>query len=67
MLPLPYPREVVRDLLGITRALYRAERLRAMPDPLRLARFEEADRQYRESLEAGMKYGADTLSEGAQR
>jgi hypothetical protein len=61
MIPIPFPREVVRDLLGITRALYRAERLKPAPNPSRLARLEEVGRQYRQSLEQGVKFGPDTL------
>lgn len=47
------PRETVRDLLGITRALYRAER--ALPpteaDALRLARLAEIGTQLRSALD----------------
>jgi hypothetical protein len=47
------PRECVRDLLGITRALYRAELALPPPraDALRLDRLEEIGRMYRDALE----------------
>jgi hypothetical protein len=49
----PLPRGVVRDLLGITRALYRAEL--ALPPPradrLRLERLEEIGKLFRRALE----------------
>jgi hypothetical protein len=61
MLPRPLPREVVRDLLGITRALFRAERAKAMPDPSRLARLEDIGKQYRRALDMAGKYGPDTM------
>jgi hypothetical protein len=52
---LPFPREVVRDLLGITRALYRAEIAKLHADPGRRARLEEIGKQYRNALELGCK------------
>jgi hypothetical protein len=49
----PLPRGVVRDLLGITRALYRAEL--ALPPPrsdrLRLDRLEEIGKYFRRALD----------------
>jgi hypothetical protein len=44
-------RAVVRDLLGIARALYRAERARTLPDGQRLAQLEEIGTQLRRALE----------------
>lgn len=61
MLPLPFPREVVRDLLGITRVLYRAEVAKPDPDPSRLARLTDIGRQYRHALDMGRKFGPDTM------
>lgn len=61
MLPIPFPQEVVRDLLGITRALYRAEQAKANPDPSRLARLEDVGRQYRQAIDLGRKCGPDTM------
>ena len=61
MLPRPFPREVVRDLLGITRALFRAERAQAAPDPSRLARLQDIGTQYRRALDMAGKYGPDTM------
>jgi hypothetical protein len=66
MLPLPFPREIVRDLLGITRALYRAELAKPRPDPSRRARLEEIGKQYRHALELG-KYEPDTMGGRAAR
>jgi|SRR5688572_32944947 len=47
------PRETVRDLLGITRALYRAELALPPPraDKLRLDRLEEIGCWYRQALQ----------------
>jgi hypothetical protein len=61
-LRLPFPREVVRDLLGITRALYWVERAKPTPDPSRLARLEEIGRQYRRAIEMGTRYEPDTMA-----
>lgn len=61
MLPRPFPRDVVRDLLGIARALYRAERAKALPDPSWLARLADAGRLLRRALDMAGKHGPDTL------
>ena len=61
MLPIPFPREVVRDLLGITRALYRAEAAKPVPDQSRLARLTDVGRQYRQAMDMGRKHGPDTM------
>jgi hypothetical protein len=46
-----FPRETVRDLLGITRALYRAEMALDMPlVETRCAQLEEIGKQYRLAL-----------------
>lgn len=45
------PRAVVQDLLGIARALYRAERAQGLPDPQRLAQLEEIGTQLRRAME----------------
>ena len=50
----PFPSGVVRDLLGVTRALYRAERDADLPESLeRLRRLEEAGKAYRQALDLG--------------
>jgi hypothetical protein len=67
MIPLPFPRELVRDLLGIARALYRAERSKSLPDPSRLGRLEVIGRQYRRALEQGVRFEPDTLGGRAAR
>jgi hypothetical protein len=67
MIPLPFPREVVRDLLGITRALFRAERSKPLPNPSRLGRLEVIGKQYRRALEQGTRYAPDTLGGRAAR
>jgi hypothetical protein len=61
MLSLPFPREAVRDLLGITRALYRAERAKPTPDRACLDRLVVIGGHYRLALELGMKHGPDTM------
>jgi hypothetical protein len=61
MLPIPFPKDAVRDLLGITRALFRAERSKASPDPSRLARLRDVGTRYREALEWGAKCASDTM------
>jgi hypothetical protein len=65
----PFPREAVRDLLGITRALYRAEL--SLPEeqrqPPRLARLVEIGKQYRLALELGNKCAPDTIGGRAAR
>jgi hypothetical protein len=61
MIPIPFPRDAVRDLLGITRALFRAERSKPTPDPSRLARLQDAGTRYREALDMGSKYASDTM------
>jgi hypothetical protein len=63
----PFPREAVRDLLGITRALYRSERAKPSPDPSRLARLEQIGRDYRQALDMGTRYEPDTLAGRAAR
>lgn len=61
MLPRSFPREVVRDLLGITRALFRAERSKSSPDPSALARLEDIGRRYRRALDMAGKHPPDTM------
>jgi hypothetical protein len=65
----PFPREAVRDLLGITRALYRAEL--ALPEaqrqPSRLDRLVEIGKQYRLALELGSRCNPDTMGGRAAR
>ncbi len=61
MLPIPFPKDAVRDLLGITRALFRAERAKPTPDPSRLARLQDVGTRYREALELGARCASDTM------
>jgi hypothetical protein len=65
----PFPREAVRDLLGITRALYRAEL--ALPEeqrqPSRLDRLLTIGKQYRLALELGTQCEPDTCGGRAAR
>jgi hypothetical protein len=62
----PLPRGVVRDLLGITRALYRAEL--ALPPPRadrqRLDQLEEVGRMFRRALELS-RHEPDTMGHRA--
>ena len=61
MLPRSFSREVVRDLLGITRALFRAERSKPSPDPSALARLTDIGTRYREALDMALKYPPGTM------
>lgn len=67
MLALPFPKEAVRDLLGITRALYRAEVARDPSRAGRLERLLEIGKQYRLALDMGTKCGPDTIGNRAAR
>lgn len=63
----PFPRETVRDLLGITRALYRAE-LAARPphaDRRRVEHLEAIGKQLRLALDLSGRCGAGTLGRRA--
>jgi hypothetical protein len=53
------PRDVVRDLLGITRALYRAK-LAGARDPRRLVQLEDIGRTYQRALDLA-RAGPDTM------
>jgi len=59
----PFPTEAVRDLLGITRALYRAELALPPPkaDKARVDRLEKIGKQYRQALDLGTKCEPDTM------
>jgi hypothetical protein len=61
--PAPVPRGVVRDLLAITGAHYRAERARDMPDLVRFEKLEEIGRRFREALDLGARCEPDTLGD----
>lgn len=63
----PFPRQAVRDLLGIVRGLYRAERASELPDARRLEKLEEVGTQYRLALELGIKCEPDTVGGRAAR
>jgi hypothetical protein len=49
----PLPLAAVRDLHGVTRAMYRAERAQASPDASRLRALEDIGRTLRAVLRAG--------------
>jgi hypothetical protein len=63
----PFPREAVRDLLGITRALYRAAASESHPDRTRLEKLTEIGKQYRLALELVIKCEPDTIGGRAAR
>lgn len=63
----PFPREAVRDLLGITRALYRAAASEPHPDLTRLEKLKEIGKQYRLALDLGVKCEPDTIGGRAAR
>jgi hypothetical protein len=62
----PLPREAVRDLLGITRALYRAERAKPGTSYARLEQLLEIGKQFRLALDLS-KYEPDTMGGRAAR
>jgi hypothetical protein len=49
----PFPTAVVRDLLGIVRALYRAERGASSPDRRTLEALEQMGQEFRMALDLG--------------
>lgn len=63
----PFPREVVRDLLGITRVLYRAELKMPPPraDRRRRERLEEIGKHFRLALELAAKCDQGTMGRRA--
>jgi hypothetical protein len=63
----PFPREAVRDLLGITRALYRAELAAPSPDRGKLERLHQIGKEFRMALDLGAKYEPDTMAGRAAR
>lgn len=63
----PFPREAVRDLLGVTRALYRAEQASPSADACRLEKLTEIGKQYRLALELGVKCEPDSIGGRAAR
>ena len=60
--PRPFPRVVVRDLLGIVRALYRGEVARVPVDSARVEQLRQIGELYRLALEMGTKYEPDTMA-----
>ncbi len=60
----PFPLDVVRDLLGIARALYRATREATPEDARALSALEEIGRELRLALDLG-KSGPGTLGSRA--
>jgi hypothetical protein len=61
MLPVAFPREAVRDLLGVTRALYRVENNRKPVDRRRLEVLRQIGHLLRDSLESAVKYPPDSM------
>lgn len=61
MLPMPSPKEAVRDLLGITRALHRADLTNAPPDRGRLERLQRMPAAYGDALEMGLRCSPESL------
>jgi hypothetical protein len=62
MLSLPFPREVVRDLLGIARALYRSEVAKAPVERARIEQLTQIGLLYKEALNLGTRYAPDTIA-----
>lgn len=60
--PRPFPRAVVRDLLGIVRVLYRAEASKVPVDRGRVEQLRQMGELYRLALEMGTKYEPDTMA-----
>lgn len=60
--PRPFPRAVVRDLLGIVRTLYRAEASKAPVARARVEQLRQIGELYRLALEMGTKYEPDTMA-----
>lgn len=61
----PVPRGALRDLLGITRALYRAAREAAPPDEARLAALEGVGKALKEALRLSKGAAPGTISHGS--
>jgi hypothetical protein len=62
----PFPKTVVRDLLGLVRLLYRAEQSVDVPESYgRLGRLEEAGRAFREALTLAAKTERGTMGHRA--
>jgi hypothetical protein len=59
-----FPTEAVRDLLGITRGLYRAERDGA-GDPVRLQELVEIGEEYKTALDLARRGGPQSLGASA--
>jgi hypothetical protein len=62
----PFPKEAVRDLLGITRALYRAEKAMPALNAARLEQLLEIGKQFRLALDLS-KFEPDTMGGRAAR
>jgi hypothetical protein len=60
--PYPLPRELVRDLLGITRALYRATKAEDPNNAELLLEFERIGKMYRRSLQTCLRHGPETIA-----
>jgi hypothetical protein len=61
----PLPIEIVRDLLGIARVLYRSAKSDPRTPPERLAALEHVGKEIRAALELARKSGPDTLGHRA--
>jgi hypothetical protein len=66
-LPLPFPREVVRDLLGIAPALYRSEIAKTPVDRVSIEQLTQIGLLYKEALNLGTRYAPDTIAGRAAR
>jgi hypothetical protein len=67
MLPLPFPREVVRDLLGMARALYRSEVAKTLVGRGRVEQLLQICLLYKKALDLGTHYAPDTIAGRAAR
>lgn len=61
----PFPRQAVRDLLGITRSLYRAQLAAERLDGDRLDRLAKIGNQLREALDLAVKCRPGTMGRRA--
>lgn len=60
--PCPLPRELVRDLLGITRALYRATLAEDPTNAQLLQALTSIGKTYRRSLQTCLRCGPETIA-----
>ena len=60
--PRPFPKGVVRDLLGLVRALYRAEAGKQPVNRGRVEQLRQVGELYREALDMGTRFDHDTTA-----